>query len=95
MRIEAVWETAQPLTVGSAQRSEGGGFGEALRQAVQRVNGLQVQADVQAERLATGEAENVHDAVIALEKASLALELTIQVAKKAIEAYQEIHRIQV
>lgn len=43
--------------------------------------------------LVTGSARNVHTAVLAMEKASLALDLAIAVRNKAIEAYQEIMRM--
>ena len=38
--------------------------------------------------------EDLHTAMIAVQKASLALELTLQVRNKAIESYQEIMRMQ-
>jgi len=43
--------------------------------------------------LVTGNARNVHTAVLAMEKASLALDLAVAVRNKAIEAYQEIMRM--
>ena len=66
-----------------------------LTEAVREVNSLQQDANTQATRLATGEADNVQDVVIAMEKADLALQLTVQVTQKAIEAYREISRMQV
>lgn len=66
-----------------------------LTEAVQGVDRLQHQADRAAERLATGEADSIHDAVIALEKADLALQLTVQVTQKAVDAYREVSRMQV
>jgi len=41
-----------------------------------------------------GKEEDLHRAIIALEKANLALGLTVQVRNKVIEAYQEIMRMQ-
>lgn len=70
-------------------------FLSRLTEAVQGVDRLQHEADRAAERLATGEADSVHDAVIALEKADLALQLTVQVTQKAVEAYREVSRMQV
>ncbi|HHY11852.1 MAG TPA: flagellar hook-basal body complex protein FliE [Firmicutes bacterium] len=43
--------------------------------------------------LATGNARDMHTAVLAAEKASLTLDLVISVRNKAIEAYQEIMRM--
>ena len=70
-------------------------FGDLLKDAVDQVNQLQGQADRLADQLASGKLDNVHQVMIAMEKASLALQLTIQVRNKVIEAYQEIMRTQV
>jgi flagellar hook-basal body complex protein FliE len=59
------------------------------------VNQTQVEANTQAQQLATGEADNIQDVVLSMEKADLALQLTVQVAQRAIEAYREISRMQV
>lgn len=45
-------------------------------------------------QLATGEVKNLHEVTIAAQKASIALQLTVQVRDKAVEAYQEIMRMQ-
>lgn len=69
--------------------------GQALTDAIEEVNQLQFDADRSVEDLALGRADSIHEAVIALEKASTALQFTIQVTKKAVEAYQEIIRMPV
>ena len=46
-------------------------------------------------KFATGESENLHELMIMLEEAKLALDLTVEVRNKAIEAYQELTRMQV
>jgi flagellar hook-basal body complex protein FliE len=69
-------------------------FGEMLTQALEQVNDLQKHADALAVQASTGDIENVHEAVIAMEKAMLALELTVQVRNKLVEAYQELMRTQ-
>jgi flagellar hook-basal body complex protein FliE len=73
----------------------GGSFADALSRALGQVNALHLEADRQAELLATGRAENPHDAVLALEKADLALQLTIKVTEKAIGAYRQLSQMQV
>jgi len=81
-------------TLGGADRAEGASFAESLVDALRRVNDTQVAADVAIERVATGEAENLHDAVLAVETADLSLRLTAQVTQRAVEAYREISRLQ-
>lgn len=70
-------------------------FKDAIKKAVGQVNSLQAQADDAAVKLATGDAEDVHKAMIAMSKAKLALDFTVQVRNKVIEAYQEVMRTQV
>jgi len=70
-------------------------FMDRLADAVADVNGLQQEANLQAENLATGDAESLQDVVVAVEKADLALQLTVQVTQKAVQAYQEVSRLQV
>jgi flagellar hook-basal body complex protein FliE len=70
-------------------------FKELMKDTIGEVNKLQTNADELAVKLATGDLEDVHRAMIAMQKAKLALDLTIQVRNKVIEAYQEIMRMQV
>jgi len=46
-------------------------------------------------KLAAGQVEDISEVVIAGEKASIAVQLTMQVRNKMVEAYQEIMRMQV
>ncbi len=71
------------------------GIGALAKKALNEVNELQAAADREAERVATGDATNLHDAIIAMEKAHLTLQLTAQTTRKAVEAYKEIMRMQV
>lgn len=70
-------------------------FKDMVKHAASQVNKLQGEADKAAVGMATGDLEDVHRATIAMQKAKLALDLTIQVRNKVIEAYQEIMRMQV
>jgi len=79
----------------TSARAAAKSFGDMLEQAVDQVNTLQTQADKLAQDLAAGKLENLHTVMVAMSKASLALEFTIQVRNKVIEAYQELMRTQV
>lgn len=70
-------------------------FSEYLRQAIKEVDDLQKQADKAAMGVITGEVTDLHQAVLAAEKAMLSLQLTLQVRNKVLEAYQEIMRMPV
>ncbi len=88
-------EITGPATTAKPQSAGGpNSFGATLRSAVREVNGLQIQADKAAAQLATGNIEDVHQAMIAMQKASIAMQFTVQVRNKVVEAYQEIMRTQ-
>jgi flagellar hook-basal body complex protein FliE len=66
-----------------------------LGDAVNAVNTAHKEADKKMQELATGKSQNIHETMIAAEKADVALRLMVQVRNKVIEAYQEIMRMQV
>lgn len=70
-------------------------FSEAMKKQLEEVNTLQAQAQKSSEKLALGEAESIHDVMIQTEEARLALEMTVQVRNKVLEAYQEIMKMQI
>ena len=74
-------------------KKEGGKFERILQGYMEEVNKLQLNTEQLDRQLATGTLENIHEATIAAEKAALALELTIQIRNKVVEAYQEIMRM--
>jgi flagellar hook-basal body complex protein FliE len=71
------------------------GFSQYLSEAVNKVNDLQNAADNSAIALATGEIQNLHQVTIDSLKADIALQFTLQIRNKVIEAYQEIMRMQI
>ena len=60
-----------------------------------KVNELQQGADKAIKGLAKGEVENVHDTMIAIEKANISFNLMVQVRNKLVQAYEEVMRTQV
>lgn len=87
-----------PTTVNGAKLGQavqaGNDFQRHLSEALSEVNALQHQGDVAFTQLLTGDIE-FHDAMIVAEKANLALQLTMTIRTKLLEAYQEIMRMQV
>lgn len=79
-----------------AGASAGGrSFGTVLEEAIAEVDALQKQAEQAALRLASGADIDLHQVSIAGARADLALQLTIAIRNKLVEAYQEIMRMQV
>lgn len=69
-------------------------FGEQLKTAMNKVNDLQIKAGDYKKLLATGDIDNLHSVMIATEKADIALQLTLSIRNKVIDAYREIMRMQ-
>lgn len=70
-------------------------FSNFLKNAINEVNETQIKSDQLTEKLALGENVNLHDVMIASQKASITLQTTMEVRNKVVEAYQEIMRMQV
>lgn len=60
-----------------------------------RVNNYQRTADGAVERFLTGEDEDLHRVAMATQQAEVSFELFLQMKNRAIEAYQEMMRLQV
>ncbi len=69
-------------------------FGGFLTEAMDKLNEQQARVNSLDQQFVTGQTSDVHQLMIATEKASLGLELTVQIRNKAVEAYQEIMRTQ-
>lgn len=87
----------QMPSVGAASSSLAAGslFHSAFTTAVNTVDGLQSKADQAVERFLTGENEDVHSAVLAVQRADLSFSLFQQVRNRVVSAYQEIMKTQV
>ncbi|PLX84501.1 MAG: flagellar hook-basal body complex protein FliE [Desulfuromonas sp.] len=84
-----------PSQAAARPAAGGTGFAEALKSAVSEVNRSQVEADGAVQSLHTGDGQNMHDAMISLEKADISLRMMVQMRNKVLEAYQEVMRMQV
>jgi flagellar hook-basal body complex protein FliE len=63
-------------------------FADLLTDAVKQVNQLEDDARTTVDRLMTGTGVDVHQAMIATQKASMAFELALAVRNKAVQSYQ-------
>lgn len=70
------------------------GFDEILKESLKKVNSDLLKSENLSRDFALGKDVELHQVVLASEQASLALQLTIQIRTKIIEAYQEIMRMQ-
>ena len=65
-------------------------IGSAVSNSINAVNNARLEADRMQEDIAMGGSTNIHDAMIAAEKASLSMQMAIQVRNRIISAYTEI-----
>jgi flagellar hook-basal body complex protein FliE len=65
-------------------------FSDLLTDAVGQVDQLESQAHAAVTGLMTGSGVDVHQAMIAAQKASMAFELALSVRNKAVQAYQQV-----
>jgi flagellar hook-basal body complex protein FliE len=72
----------------------GGGFGETLKSAINEVNELSDSSDQKVSELVQGDRQDVHNVMIAVEKADIAFQLMMQVRNKIVNAYQEVSKLQ-
>src|ERR1700742_2807351 len=65
-------------------------FSDVLKDAVGNVNELQQDASQKVGAMLGGHTADVHDAMIAVQKADLSFQLMMQVRNKVVAAYQEV-----
>lgn len=96
---DAVKEALAASTSSTASTKENDGiFSSMLSAAIDNLNttnSLLSDAENEEIKFALGETDNSHDLTIALEKASTALQYTVAVRDKFLEAYKEIMQIQI
>ncbi|WP_299595862.1 flagellar hook-basal body complex protein FliE [uncultured Microbulbifer sp.] len=74
----------------------GGGFGEALKESLQRINALQIESGARSRAFQSGESDvALHEVMIAGQKAGIAFELGVQVRNRLLTAYKDIMNMQV
>ena len=69
-------------------------FADTLKNSLTKVNELQGEKNKMIESFASGETQNVHELMISMQKAGLAVNLTSAVRNKVLEAYRELSRTQ-
>jgi flagellar hook-basal body complex protein FliE len=70
-------------------------FADFLKNTLDQVNKAQDESDVATKKLANGQKIDLHEVMIASQKASITFQATMEVRNKVVEAYQEVMRMQV
>ncbi len=77
------------------RQGQGDDFAKQLMDVLKEVNNAQQNSADMKDKFYTGQPVEYHDLMIAVEKAGLAMNLTMTVRNKVLESYQEIMRTQV
>jgi flagellar hook-basal body complex protein FliE len=85
---------ADPGTTATQFGGDSSSFSDLLQDAVSNVNELQQDANQKVGAMLGGHTADVHDAMIAVQKADLSFQLMMQVRNKVVAAYQEVERMQ-
>lgn len=95
MRIDPQAPTTPAAPQGPKDQAKDISFSEQLKELLYSVNKKQTEADEQVGKVVTGESEDLHSAMIALEEASVSFQLMLEIRNKMLEAYQEINRMNI
>ncbi|MFN4189655.1 MAG: flagellar hook-basal body complex protein FliE [Pseudothermotoga sp.] len=92
-KISNIGQNLNQLNPTSQKKSEGD-FADILKNAIEKVNQIQKNAEQMSADFALGKISNIHEVIIEAEKATIALRLTNEVRNRIVQAYQEIMRMQ-
>lgn len=98
MNLTKIKDSYEFLNLGKEKKlieSKDNPFGDLLSDAINKVNQMQMVSDELKDQLVIGQLDNLHDLTIATEKANIALQVTMSIRNKIVEAYKEIMRIQI
>ncbi len=85
---------ATPAGIGTSAEASPTPFGGVLQSMIEQTSALDTQAAQTVTGLLSGQGVDIHDAMIATEKADMSFELALQVRNKAVGAYQQMMSMQ-
>ena len=85
-------EMTEPQSAGTSSSETTSQEKNLFKDILAEVNGQQQEADTQIRQLLLGEVD-LHEAMLALEKADLSLRFLVQVRNKLVRAYEELSRM--
>ncbi|MDT0147111.1 flagellar hook-basal body complex protein FliE [Priestia aryabhattai] len=86
----AIAKTAASTGTGQATQQ----FSTFLKDSINELNNVQRASDIATEKLAKGENVELQDVMITAQKASITMQTALEIRNKAVEAYQEMMRMQ-
>lgn len=89
--LQLLEDTNQATKVSESQQIS---FTDLLKDKISEVNNMKIDADKITQDFVLGNTDNIHQVMIATEKAKIALELTTAIQNKVVTAYKDVMRIQ-
>ena len=86
-----------PLQVPNTNPVEkvGSDFSKMIQSSINQTVAAEAQSEKAIESLQSGQAKNLHDVMISVEKADISLKMLVQFRNKALQAYEEVMRMQI
>ncbi|WP_168198284.1 flagellar hook-basal body complex protein FliE [Crassaminicella thermophila] len=94
MKISNIINTSTNIFNNKGKKEERD-FSTFLKDAIKKVNEYELDSQRLNMLSALGQIDNIHEVMIAAEKSEIALQFTIEVKNKVLDAYKEIMRLQV
>jgi len=92
-QIPAIESFAQKTT--SKPENDNTSFGNILSDAIKNTNQTESDDVAQTVGLLSGDVNDLHTTMIAMEKADISLQFTMQIRNKILDAYKEVMSMQV
>ena len=82
-----------PLTSNGKTKGKGLDFVDTLTDAINSTNNLIKESEKAATDLSSGKSPNIHEAMIAMQKADISLQLLVKMTNKLIEGYNTLSKL--
>lgn len=96
-QAQAMATAAQSLAGGTAAAeapaATGGSFGQLVTDGLSKINDQLISSQVDLQKLAVGDAQNLHQIMINLEESRVSFQLMMQVRNRLLEAYQDVMKM--
>lgn len=93
--LQTVAVQQMPALSTALQGSPGSPFDTMVSAGLSGVNRALLRTEADAQRLAVGEVQNLHQVMIHMEEAKASFQLLLQVRNRLMDAYQEVMRMQI
>lgn len=91
--IEPIRLDIKPIEGVEKEEKEDRSFIDFLKESLEKVNQLQIEANEAVTAFSVGESIDIHNVMIAVEKANLSLSIVTEIRNRALDAYHEIMRM--